>query len=84
MNLAVDREFVAEETIEIELIEEQQPVAVEVLVRKNHGNVEFAARQPKRVRVAVGFVARIALVEQQIESGEPLVDIGRGEFMRWS
>src|SRR5580692_10374484 len=76
LNLAVDQELVAQNSVEAEQIESQQSrgtaLRIEQLVGKHHGNVKLGEAGKAE---AGGFVTGIEIVEQQISSDEPFVAV---------
>src|SRR5262249_32784228 len=76
LNLAVDQELIAQDTVQVEEIEEQLPgIRIKHFVGEQHGNIELAAGQAE----AGSFVAGIKVVEQQVLAHQPFVDILRGK-----
>ena len=77
LDLAVHRELVAQDAVQVEEIEEEQTSPpIEALVGEHHRDVELGeAREMEAGR----FVAGVELVEEQVEPRQPLVDVLRGE-----
>src|SRR5689334_3791492 len=79
LNLSVHQEFVSEDPVKIEQIEEQQAVLIETSVSKQHVNVKIRnhvcrirnGRKAEPCRLITG----IEIVVQVIHSGQSLVDI---------
>src|SRR5205085_1511305 len=76
LHLAVDQEGVAYQAVKAEGVEEQETRrGVEELVAEHDGDVEVReARQPQ----PGVLVARVELVEVELEAGQALVDVLRG------
>src|SRR5215831_7997424 len=79
LNLAVRRHLVAEETILIEHVVGELAVAVETLVGQRDRHIVGAARQSQRDGIRVLLVARILLVEEEMESRQAAIDVLRSE-----
>src|SRR5262245_45865407 len=77
LNVAVDEKLVAEDAVEIEQVEENLAAdRIDHFVGEQQRDVERRkARQAKPRR----FIASVELVEQQVEAGQALVDVLRGE-----
>src|SRR5437016_3136257 len=75
LDLAVHHELVAEDTVEVEGVEEDLSVRIEDLVGEQQRDVELSTRESKGEGVRVVLVARVSLVEEQVEAGESLVDV---------
>src|SRR5438552_8043293 len=77
LDLAVDRELVAQDAVQVEQVEKQEACPrIEALVGKYHGDVE---RGEARQMEAGVLVAGVELVEEEVEPGQPFVDVLRGE-----
>src|SRR5262249_13189175 len=77
LDLAVHQELVAEDTVQVEKIEEQQPgPRIEALVGEHHGDIELGEA---REMEASGLVPRVELVKEEVEPGQALVDVLSGE-----
>src|SRR5439155_20934273 len=80
LDLAVHHELVAEDAVEVEEVEEDLSVRIEHLVGEQQRDVELSTRESKGEGVRVVLVARVSLVEEQVEAGESLVDVLRREI----
>src|SRR5712692_4635575 len=80
LNLSVHQEFVSENSVKVEQIEEQQPcVLIEAFVRKHHVNVEIGDDvrwvgnsgkvEPRRL------VAGVKVIVEIVHSRKSLVDV---------
>jgi hypothetical protein len=73
LDCAVDQEFVTQDAVEVEGVEDQLSArGVEALVGEHHGYVVVREAGQAEAR---GLVARVILIEQQVEAREALVDI---------
>ena len=74
---AVDQELVAQDAVQVEGVEDQLSARrIETFIREHHGDV--VVREAGQAE-AGGLVSRVILIEQQVEAGEPLVDVLGGE-----
>ena len=80
LDLAVHGYFIARHTLGRALVEGQALVRVETLGLKDERVVIGMARQMQRVRGGILFVARVELVEEQLETGHAAVDVRGGEI----